>query len=76
MQFSSTVPRTRESGYTVAFLPIIVPGLSTALQPISAKSPTNAPAFFKPVGIVSSPRFIATGVLSDLTLEVTAPAPR
>ena len=35
MQFSGTTPRTQDVGYTLACLPITVPGLQTALQPTS-----------------------------------------
>ena len=46
---AGTTPRTQESGYTCASRPITVPGLSTLFQPISAKSPSIAPNFLRPV---------------------------
>ena len=46
---AGTTPRTQESGYTCVSRPMTVPGLSTLLQPISAKSPSIAPNFLRPV---------------------------
>ena len=52
-----------------------VPGFNTVLQPISARSPSMAPTFFRPVGKRFSPSRMTTRVLSLFTLEVMEPAP-
>ena len=57
-------------------LPITVPGLRTLWQPTSTLSPTIAANFLRPVSITSSPFLTHTNVLSDLTWDVIAPAPR
>ena len=49
MECAGTTPRTQESGYTCESRPMTVPGLSTLLQPIYAKSPSIAPNFLRPV---------------------------
>jgi len=49
MQSGGTAPRTEDSGYTLVRRPITVPGFRTLLQPMSAKSPSVAPTFFRPV---------------------------
>ena len=49
MERAGTTPRTQESGYTCESRPMTVPGLSTLLQPIYAKSPIIAPNFLRPV---------------------------
>ena len=43
-------PLSEVSGYTLVPRPMTVPGLRTAEQPTSQKSPTNAPTLRSPVG--------------------------
>jgi len=49
--FSGTNPRTELSGYITASFPTIVPGFSTELHPISARSPSIAENFLSPVSM-------------------------
>ena len=52
-------------GYTWVFFPMIVPGLRTLPQPMSACSPKKDPIFLKPVSYSLSP-WINVGLERDL----------
>ena len=55
---------------------MIEPGLRTALQPISAKSPTKAPNLRRPVSMQRPSISSQTVSPLSLRLETIAPAPK
>ena len=56
--------------------PMMLPGLKTALQPISQPSPSNAPNLRNPVSNGAPSIYTATVPPNKVKLEIFTPAPK
>src|SRR5579859_3280614 len=68
--FCAKTPRQFVLGYMTDPRPIMLPGLSTALQPISVQSPSNAPNLRRPVSITLPCTSTRTLPGTSLTFEI------
>ncbi len=73
---AGSTPANDSVGVTSERGPSKVPGLSTALQPTSAASPTMAPNFRRPVSWTAAAVRTTIGCGSSRRLEQITPAPK